>query len=190
MATWNLQGEDGLQEETKPKSVSNDVEVSAIIRGNGLGYPSKPTPFTENTMAFSMLFPARTLEEALENEIYFEITITPKSGKTVSIGSIVFSTKRASKRSGPNHFVVRSSLDNFASDIAGAFDTQGAPIPEGGDILITFGGTLDNLSQPVTLRFYAYGLQELNSSEGSRGLWAISNSELTGTITISTLATP
>ena len=188
LVKWNFGGEDGTQERMAPLagSVASQLEVSPITRG--AGFPAGTgTPFTENSMTFWMIPGINTAEDAVEKGAYFEITLTPKDGSMLSIQSVSFATKRASKLSGPNKFIVRSSVDGFGSDIAGPDETQSVPIPEGADISISLGGSLDNLTKPVTLRFYGYGRNKADNADG--GIWCIMNSSaasgfaIDGTIT-------
>lgn len=175
LVKWNFGGEDGAQEKMSPLagSVSSLLEVSPITRG--AGFPVGPaTSFTENSMTFWMIPGVNTADDAVEKKAYFEITLTPKDGSSLSIQSVSFATKRASKLSGPNKFIVRSSIDGFGSDIAGPDETQPEPVPEGADISVSLGGSLENLTQPVTLRFYGYGRNKADNADG--GIWCIMNS--------------
>lgn len=179
LVKWDFGGEDGAQEKMPPVagSVSPHLEASPITRG--AGFPTGTgSLFTQNSMTFWMVAGVNTADDAVAKHAYFEITLTPKNGSTLSIQSVSFSSRRASKLSGPNKFIIRSSLDGFGSDIAGPDETQPEPVPEGGDIAVSLGGSLDNISVPVTLRFYGFGRNKADNADG--GIWSIAGSAAAG----------
>ncbi len=189
LAKWDFSGQDGAQAEAAPVegSVPTGVTVSPIMRGDGFTL-GKPSPFTANAFSIRMVPGINTYEEAAEKNAYFEITVTPTAGKTVSIDRISFNSKRATKKSGPLFVVVRSSLDDYATDLAGPLDPLPVDLPEGADLEFTFAGALNGLTKPVIIRFYAYGRNEPHNPSG--GLWVIGNSAMTGGLTIEGTVTP
>jgi len=183
LVKWDFGGEDGTQEKTAPVagSVSPHLDASPITRGTGFPVGTGSL-FTQNSMTFWMVPGVNTADDAVEKGAYFEITLTPKNGSALSLQSVAFSSRRASKLSGPNKFIIRSSTDGFGSDIAGPDETQPEPVPEGADVNISLGGSLDNLTQPVTLRFYGFGRNKADNLDG--GIWCIANSSTAGGLTI------
>ncbi len=188
LAKWDFGGQDGAQETTSPVpgSTAKGLRASPIRRGQGF-QKGNPTLFTENSMTFWMIPGINTVEDAVAKNAYFEVILTPEAGTSFSIQSVTFLTKRASKMSGPNKFVIRSSLDDFGTDISGPDETQPEPVPEGGDIAVSLGGSLDNLTQPVTLRFYGFGRNKADNADG--GIWSIANSSIAGGFAIEGIAT-
>ncbi|MBX3737763.1 MAG: PEP-CTERM sorting domain-containing protein [Candidatus Didemnitutus sp.] len=84
---------------------------------------------------------------------YFELTITPAAGQTVTITTLSFGYKESST-SGPTAFTLKSSADNYGSAIAtGSFVTADTNWHATGSTSIT----LSAFSSATTLRIYATG---------------------------------
>ncbi len=179
LANWDFSGQNGLQDETAAQETASGLKVSGLIRGTGLDKRGGASEFTADGMAFWPGMPLNTEEEAIEANAYFEVTLTPEEGRQISIRSISFAVKRATRKSGPINFVVRTSTDNFGSDAAGPLKTE---VPEGGDVTVSFGSELTQLKQPVTLRFYGFGRGVPDYPKN--GVWVILNSPLTKGFTI------
>ncbi len=189
LANWDFSGADGGEMEANAveSSVAAGITVSPITRGDGFTL-GKPSAFTANSFAIRMVPGINTFEEAREQNAYFEITVTPTSGKAVTIDKVIFNSKRATKKSGPLFVVVRSSQDDYSSDIAGPLDPLPQEVPEGSDLELSFAGMLNGITKPVTLRFYAYGRTEPHNPSG--GNWVIGNSALTGGLTLEGSVSP
>lgn len=189
LAKFDFTGLDGAQTDATPVEGSTPagVTVSPITRGDGFAL-STPGPFTQNSFAIRMVPGLNNFEEAAEQRAYFEITITPDPGKTVTVERISFNSKRATKKSGPLFMVVRGSLDDYSTDLAGPLNPLPVELPEGSDLELTFAGALNDLTKPVTLRFYAYGRNEPHNPSG--GLWVVGNSAMTGGFTIEGTVSP
>jgi len=183
LAQWDFAGMNGDQPDALAveTSIPAGLTVSPITRGDGF-HAAKPSPFTQDSFSIRVTPTALTLVDATEQQAYFEVTFTPAAGKKLSIERVVFSSKRATKKSGPLFVVVRSSIDDYSSDISGPFDPLPVNLPEGGDMEFTFSGALNDLTDPVTLRFYAYGRDDPQNP--SAGLWVIGNNSATGGFTI------
>lgn len=189
LANWDFTGADGGQMDATAVdgSIPAGITVSPITRGDGFTL-GKPSPFTANGFGIRMVPGINTLDEAIEKNAYFEITITPTAGKTVTIDRVVFNSKRATKKSAPLFVVVRSSVDDYATDIAGPLDPLPVEVAEGSDLELGFAGTLSGITNPVTLRFYAYGRTEPHNPSG--GNWVIGNSSITGGFTLEGSVSP
>lgn len=84
---------------------------------------------------------------------YYEFQIEPESGYHFSFTDINFTVLRGGS-SQPNTFALRSSIDNFVSDIAPPLLISGTTSPT--EISFNAAG-LNNVNGPVTFRLYAYG---------------------------------
>jgi len=94
-----------------------------------------------------------TTPSALDPTEYYEFYMEPKSGFYFNFSDVKFTVLRGGATH-PNTFVLRSSIDNFASNIAAPATISGttAPTP------ISFNASaLSNITTPVTFRLYAYG---------------------------------
>ncbi|MCW3124842.1 MAG: hypothetical protein JWO03_500 [Bacteroidetes bacterium] len=78
---------------------------------------------------------------------YFEFTITPNSGYKVNLASFIYTGQVSS---GSPSFAFRSSVDGYTANI-------GTPSATGTTISLT-GASYQNITTPVTFRFYAYHL--------------------------------
>ncbi len=90
---------------------------------------------------------------ALDLTEYYEFRLEPKSGYYFNFSDIKFTVLHGSTTH-PNQFVLRSSVDNYASNIAAPVSISGTTSPT----LISFNAAaLSNISTAVTFRLYAYG---------------------------------
>lgn len=125
---------------------------------------------------------------------YFEVTVTPNSGNTISITSITFRSQRSG--TGPRNYVVRASTDSYSANLPASISPANAELTVQGtnefyfvnDIITGQGGnlvsptTLTNLSTPVGLRFYFY------SSEAEGGTFSVDDVVISGTVSTGSLA--
>ncbi len=178
LVLYNLAGQPGSQVTTPTHTVVERVTATAISRGASYG-ATGAVAFGADSMLFS---PGSTtgntgflsnydLNFAVANNGYFQITLTPASGYSLFIDSVLMAVRRASASSGPNFVGVRSSLDGYGSDLATGISTAGTQ-PSPTTVAISFGQALKDITTPVTLRFYGY---TRNATSSSFGLWGISN---------------
>lgn len=103
---------------------------------------------------------------------YLQFTITPNANYAMSLNSIRFYDQRSAQ--GPLNWVLRSSLDNYASDLntpspsasSDAFSTT----PQNVDLGINF----QNITTTVTFRLYAYG------ATSASGTWRLDDLTIDG----------
>jgi hypothetical protein len=106
-----------------------------------------------------------TFGTAINTANYIEFTPTPNTGHYIALSSLSLSTMRTS--AGATNFAVRSSLDNFATNIGtGTTGTSYAT----SNITLT-----GNAPAVVTFRIYPYG-------GSSNGFWRIDDITLTGNV--------
>ena len=104
---------------------------------------------------------------------YFEFTLSPDPGYQFTLESIAFDVTRGGG-STPRGYVLRSSVDNFSTDLAGSDLTTARPTYT--PVSVTLGSTYADLTTPVTFRFYNYAPAAGNSID-------YDNISLSGTIT-------
>jgi hypothetical protein len=186
IARWDTAAFGGAQRETPPLAWVDAVTPGAIRRGPGFA-PTPASRLTNGGMAFaSVSTTAPALKDAIAQNAYVEIIVTPEAGAAVSLKSLSFSTRLESKESGPLTLTVRSSLDGFAADLAGPLDTTttatataiASDSTSASDITASFGDKLDAVTKPFALRVYAYGAGQ----SGKKGTLVISNHSKTGGI--------
>ncbi|HEX4418105.1 MAG TPA: hypothetical protein VH165_09425 [Kofleriaceae bacterium] len=101
---------------------------------------------------------------------YYTFTVTPAAGHTMTLTNLALKDLRSG--TGPTAFSIRSSADNFATDLM-VFTTHVTTI--GPDVL-PLGAGFANLTTAVEFRLYAYG------ASAAAGTWRIDEVQLSGTI--------
>lgn len=97
---------------------------------------------------------------AFNPDQYYEFKLEPQSGYAISFSKIIF-TSRLNVATGPANFVMRSSRDNFATDISPAGATKGATTPTPYEYDLS---KLTNVTEPITLRLYFYGTTAISGT--------------------------
>ena len=100
-----------------------NVTVSDVTQGNNngttplLSTTSPSSGYTGASGQFNAGAAARTgvITTAASGSAYFEFTLTPSNGKADTINAISFGSRSTS--TGPQAYVVRTSLDNFANNV-------------------------------------------------------------------------
>lgn len=188
LVQYDFTGYNGLQEDT-PAVKGSTVEhltASAITRSKNYPSPGNTSSFLQDSMGFSptdadgLFLSPYTIDMGVSNDGYFEIILTVAPGYKVSVDSIQLGTKRATRRTGPNYFVVRSSVDNFTADLASG-DCSGLGGDDALDITLNFAGQLSNVSERLVLRFYGWGRLD---TDDRQGIWAIANNSAAGGLVI------
>jgi hypothetical protein len=118
-------------------------------------------------------------------EKYYEVTITPDQGSSISLSSISFTWQRSG--SGVRQSFVRSSLDNFAANLPASVvpannnvtivatnkfqvsDSAPTNVGNPGCTLTLGGSAFTNISSPITFRFYGI------NAESTGGTFSIDN---------------
>jgi hypothetical protein len=97
-----------------------------------------------------------------EDHRYMEIAINPDNGYQINIDSIVFNFQR--NLNGPKYLAIRSSEDNFASDLA-VFDS----IETSNNGLKAVLSGFISITNNVTFRFYGYNAAYTTGNGGFEG---------------------
>ncbi len=125
---------------------------------------------------------------AIADTQYYEVTLSPDAGYSLSLDTIGFSVRRSG--TGIRSYVVRSSVDGFTSNIANAispananlsiegtnefFVTADVSTNQNGSLIILTGGSFSSLTNPISFRFYAW------NSEANTGTFSIDNVRFVG----------
>jgi hypothetical protein len=125
---------------TAGQTVDPNITASGIGRGTGIGSSNANNRYNANGWNSA----------SLDLTDYFEFTLTPNTNRTISFVSFVY-TSQANNASIAN-FAFRSSLDGYTADI-------GTPTVSGATIDLS-GPAFQNISAPVTFRFYAWGADQ------------------------------
>lgn len=114
--------------------------VTPNIKVSGIGRTANS--FVEQ----ANMFRAQYFGSALDLTKYFTFTLTPDNGYMIDFSSFRYNTYRYSTQS-PNQIVVRSSLDNYSTNI---------PIVADGHVDLS-DYKYQNITSPITFRIYPYG---------------------------------
>ena len=173
---WNTYANLGT-ETTEPSTFNNtNINPSDLSLGIGILPQANANRFggvgwfdTGNTAAGS------TLAQAIAGNNYIQFTVMPKSGYSFTLTALNFYWDTSA--TGPKNLALRSSIDNYTTNLAVVAPYSGAIVTEN-----TFTITaLANISTPTTFRIYGYGA---TSAIGTGGLDVSNNStnvQLNGT---------
>jgi hypothetical protein len=156
VASWNF--------ENNASGTTNNVNVTASnlanVNTNVVGYPAGATGDCISLSGWPTA--------ALSAVDYVQITVTPQN-YAFSVTSITFSLNRSNE--GPTQIAVRSSANNFATDIGTS--PVGLTFANAG-----FGVTFTNVETPVSFRIYGY------SAGSGSGALRIDNLKVNGTVAL------
>ncbi len=110
---------------------------------------------------------------AFDTSDYFELTLNPDSGFTLTLTAFQMDTRRSP--TGPTTWELRSSLDSYASSLGGASPGDGT-FAAGQTVDLSGGASFVDLSSPVTFRVFAYG------ATSSAGTFRIDNLKFDGSV--------
>ncbi|CAA6677722.1 MULTISPECIES: PEP-CTERM sorting domain-containing protein [unclassified Lentimonas] len=100
---------------------------------------------------------------AVANDSYFEFTITPDASQAVTFTSLTFNAAKGGSSGTARGYVVRSSVDSFATDLGTADLTT---VRDWTPVSISLsGGSFDNLVAATTFRIYTYSNSTARSVE-------------------------
>lgn len=104
--------------------------------------------------------PSAGIPSAFDATKYYAFYLEPENGYYFNFTDIKFTVLRGNTTH-PNVFVLRSSVDNFATNISSPVTISGTTTPTA----ISFDASmLNNVNGPVTFRLYAYGATATSGS--------------------------
>jgi PKD repeat protein len=129
------------------------------------------------------------LTGAVNTGEYYEVTVTPAAGYTISLGSITFSFGRSG--TGVRTYAVRSDADAYAANLPASIspanpnlsvqtgdvfflNTDITTTSQNGSTITLSGASFSSLSAARTFRFYGW------NAEGTGGTFSIDNVTITG----------
>ena len=181
-ASWNFAT-------ATPLSAAGNATVSALSQGNNNG----TTTLLDNNSASSGYAGASggnnagaaarvgALNTATNGSAFFQFSVTPIAGESVTLTGISFGTRSTS--TGPQAYTLRSSLDNYATDIAIGTMSTGSWLLRSNTGLTVAGST----NQVITFRLYGYN--GAGSPATNTANWRIDDLALTMTVTGTSLVT-
>jgi hypothetical protein len=130
-----------------------------------------------------------SLTGSINTSKYYEVTVTPAFGSSMSLTAMSFSFQRSA--TGVRTYAVRSSVNNFASNLAASISPANTHLAikgtnefflnldttssQGGSKITFSGASYTNTITPITFRIYGW------NAEDSLGTFSIDNVTFTGT---------
>jgi Secretion system C-terminal sorting domain len=158
-------------------------------------YLNQPTGATTAIDTYS------TLTGTLDPLIYYQVTLTPQAGVPLNLNQLTFKSQRSS--TGVRTFAVRSSIDNFVTNLPASVTSTSASVQPGNIFFVLSDAnttatnistgntiTLNNvgLTTPITFRFYGWNAESTGGSfsiddvviSGSSGTLATTQNQISG----------
>jgi len=165
VVTYSFSGAAGNEDSFAADSQPAGAVASVFSRGSGINAASGADAFSAN---------AWTTGE-LDADEYFTFSLTPDSGYEMSLTQLQLDERRSG--TGIRDWVVRSSLDEFASNIGTVFSVPDSSATRTDQTISLAGGTFDQIGGPVEFRIYGF------NAESAAGTWRVDNVEVFGTLT-------
>jgi hypothetical protein len=155
LATWSLSGQPGTQTSTPAASSAAGVTAGSLSRAAGL---------TATAGSGSMNSSNWPTAAQLDPTKYYTVAITPPTGCTMSVSSIVLDMKASA--SGPASAAVATSADSFAQTTPASPNATSMPAL-----------TVSGASGMIEIRIYGY------AATGTSGTMRVQNTlQVTGTL--------
>lgn len=122
------------------QTVDATITVSGIGRGSGITGNAGNDRYNATAWTTS----------GLDLTDYFTFTLTPAANYKINLSSFEFTLQRSS--TGPVNYALRSSIDNFASDIS----TGAYPMTAALQTVDLSGAAFQNITSAITFRIYGY----------------------------------
>jgi RTX calcium-binding nonapeptide repeat (4 copies) len=166
LAEFTFTGASGKSTSVPPDRQPNNGSLSAMTEGAGLT--------NEGITADNVFWANHWTGSSLDPIDYFEFTIQANSGFNLTLESLVFAER--SSETGAKNFAIRSSLDNYTSDL---FSSAASPLNFSSHTVPLGGQNFTNSTNPIAFRFYAWG------ATASIGTWRIDDLQINGSIPVS-----
>jgi len=156
---WTNPIEDSSPSSSNPYTNGDVKDPNITVSGVGFG-----SGLTANAGSDRFNTKGWTNTASPDMDDYFTFTLTPNSGYKINFVSLDFTLQRSN--TGPSAFVVRSSLDNFATDIQSitASGTSGSA-----KTVALSNASFQNVASAITFRIYGY------SATGATGTSSIND---------------
>ncbi|MBD2080840.1 hypothetical protein [Leptolyngbya sp. FACHB-17] len=167
-----------------PTTTAANISASNLSGGSGgnLQTGVATNPATINFGNYSAFFPVSTTSAAaVANNSYFEFTVTLTGGSQWNLNFLSFDASRVGSGSSYASFALRSSLNNFGSDIGGVQTTTNS-FPTFSPMTFSLTApAYQNLAAPITFRVYVFGELRLDPRIASPARALFDNVTLNGT---------
>ncbi|MEW6156783.1 MAG: hypothetical protein AB1813_05085 [Verrucomicrobiota bacterium] len=160
LVVFSFNGSAGNESTFAPDAQPANGTVGNMSRGSGLTPSSAAGTFSSTSFTTG----------TLDTTDFYSFTITPDAGFDLTLTSLQLDERRSS--TGITSWSVRSSLDNFSSDLSlfNVPDDTNTRL----DQTTTLGAAFQNLTSTIEFRIYGF------ASESGAGTWRIDNVEAFG----------
>lgn len=154
---WNFSDDNAVFDSGTPV----DFTVSALTIGNTLGTVADPVNSTSASSGYTgatgtgnigNAFRAGSLTVGASGSGYIEFTVTPTVGQTINLTDMDFGAR--STTTGPQAYALRSSVDNYGSDIFSSSVTNNSTWSLKNNTFTAFSSITPGAA--VTFRLYGY----------------------------------
>lgn len=122
---------------TTGQSFNTNITVTGIGRGTGINGSNANNRYNSESW---------TTAASIDANDFFEFTLTPNLGYYIDFNELLYTSQASGN--GPTLFAIRSSIDEYASNIT-------TPSSVGGTVSLT-GGSFDDITSSITFRIYGY----------------------------------
>lgn len=136
-----------------PSTVAPHVSATPI-NNTGSAASLEPDNSEREGMFLRTLVQSTTPAQAVANSQFFAFSVTPEAGFMLDLANLTFVVARGGP-STPRGFVLRSSLDNFAADIATELVPTQDPTFTGFSLELT-GSAFQHIGSATTFRIYGF----------------------------------
>ncbi len=148
------------------QSFNSNVTVSGIGRGSGITGSNGNNRYSANNW---------TQGASSDNNDYFYWTLTPTACNEIDFSSLAISFER--NANGPQNFALRSSIDNYASDVL-TFSNNTTTVQS--QTVSLNAAVFQNIIGPITFRIYGW------SSTSGTGTFSINSFAFNGAVNAAT----
>ena len=163
IAQWNFDASTAV-----PTTTAANTTVTNVVYGSGI--TGTPAYFGGNPSTGKAISNTGWNVTAIDLTKYLEVSITPSAGFSFNLTNFKFDGLRSS--SGATNWAVRSSVDNFSTDIM--IGTTGTSFST--NTISLTSSSYQNLSNIVKVRIYGYG------ATASTGTFRVDNITFSGSI--------
>jgi hypothetical protein len=155
---------------TAGQTFDPNITVSGVGRGPGVNANAGSNRYNASAWSFP----------SFDANDYFTFTLTPNTGYAIDFTNLAGMWQRSS--TGPNSYALRSSLDNFAADLAtGAITGSGSAVSY--DLSLA-SSSLDAVTSAIEFRLYGW------AGTGASGTFSFNDFTFNGTVNPVVSATP
>ncbi len=144
LAQWNFDASTNT-----PTTVPANATISAAAwtADATTTYPAGVSGLAMSTTKFNT--------SSINTAKYLQFSVTPNANYAMFLGSVSFFDLKSG--TGPTTWVLRSNLDNYATNLNTSIATNPATAFSDTPNLVELGIDFQNISTPITFRIYAYG---------------------------------